>query len=110
MIEKIPDDSADTAGQGSDLEPRELALFADIVRYRDSGVAERYKRFGISVRQGQKLKRALLDRDLIQEQVEPTARGRIRVMRLTDSGQVLAERTRSSGSSDTAPPSDRTTE
>ena len=109
-LEHASGDSGDTAAQGSDLEPRELALFADIVRYADSGVAERYKRLGISVRQGQKLKRALLDLGLIMEQVELTARGRIRMIRLTDSGQVLAERTRSFGGSDTAPPSDRTTE
>ncbi len=85
------DESAAGHDNGTvDLEPREMAFFADVVRYPESGIAERYLRLGISVRQGQKLKRALVERGMLREQLEATRRGQLRVIRLTEKGELLA--------------------
>jgi DNA-binding MarR family transcriptional regulator len=61
----------------------------------DSGVAARYKRLGLSVRQGQKLKARLASAGLIGEQEEATKTGRIRRIRLTDKGRRLLARAKS---------------
>lgn len=63
------------------------ALLTDIARFPESGIAERYKRLGLSVRQGQKTKEALLARGLIQEEIQTTSRGKLRVIRLTEEGR-----------------------
>lgn len=89
------DETAPDPDAGEDLEPREMALFADVVRYPESGVAERYLRLGLSVRQGQKLKRALVERGLLGEQLETTRRGQLRVIRLTEKGRIMATGLRS---------------
>ena len=43
-------------------ETLELAFLRDVHDYPDSGIAQRYKRLGISVRQGQKIKENTLTR------------------------------------------------
>ena len=74
---------------GQSLDPRALAFLVDVRDYPESGVAARYKRIGLSVRQGQKLKANLVEQDLVQEQETRTPIGRLRVIRLTEQGQLL---------------------
>ena len=57
----------------------------------DSGVAQRYMRLGISVRQGQKIKARLATDQLIEEHEELTQTGRIRLIRLTEKGVRFLE-------------------
>jgi hypothetical protein len=59
----------------------------DVDQFTSSGIADRYKRMGISVRQGQRLKEILLAEGLIQERVETTHSGRVRVVELTVKGR-----------------------
>jgi hypothetical protein len=66
----------------------ELAFLRDIDEYPESGIAERYKRLEMSVRQGQKLKAKILQQTLIEEQIETTKTGRLKVIRLTEKGKV----------------------
>ena len=66
----------------------EEAFLADVVEFPDSGVAERYKRLGISVRQGQKVKDALIEKELVQEQVKTTNKGKLKVVRLSEKGEL----------------------
>jgi len=61
-----------------------LVFLKDIQQYPDSGIAARYKRLEISVRQGQKLKGQALSRGLIEEYTEITKTGRIKVIKLTE--------------------------
>jgi len=70
---------------------RKISFLRDVQEYPDSGIAARYKRLGISVRQGQKLKAELLEKGLIEEQQQTTAAGRLNVLGLTAKGRdVLA--------------------
>ena len=55
----------------------------DIQQYPDSGIAARYKRLKVSVRQGQKLKDKALSQGLIKEQTEVTKTGWIKIIKLT---------------------------
>jgi hypothetical protein len=75
-----------------DLRPRavttESALLQDVERYPDSGIAERYKRLGLSVRQGQKAKNTLVDSGLVVEEVQATRVGKLRVLGLTEQGRL----------------------
>lgn len=66
-------------------------LLSDIASYPESGIAERYKRLGLSVRQGQKTKESLLARGLIQEEIQTTSRGKLRVIRLTEEGRLCLD-------------------
>ncbi|MCB9852794.1 MAG: ATP-binding protein [Phycisphaerales bacterium] len=67
------------------------ALMMDIADFPKSGVAERYRRLGLSVRLGQKIKEELVSRHLIQEEIQTTSRGKTRVVRLTDQGRLMLE-------------------
>jgi len=67
------------------------AFLADVARFPDSGVAERYKRLGVSVRQGQKLKAQLAAAGLVQEHVRTSSRGRLKVIRLTEQGRLALD-------------------
>lgn len=69
-------------------DPRTRALLADVNDYPESGIAARYKRIGISVRQGQKLKAQLVNQELIEEREQRTQTGRIRIIRLTEKGRA----------------------
>jgi len=64
-----------------------LAFLRDVEAYPECGIAERYKRLGISVRQGQKLKFRLLEAGMIEDHEELTPTGRIRKIRLMEKGQ-----------------------
>lgn len=68
------------------------AFLRDVEAYSESGIAGRYKRLDISVRQGQKLKFRLLEAGLIEDHEELTHTGRIRKMRLTGKGQEIVSK------------------
>jgi hypothetical protein len=70
------------------------AFLDDITTFPDAGVAERYRRLGFSVRQGQKVKETLTNEGLITEELQTTSRGKMRVIRLSEQGRLLlADRT-----------------
>jgi hypothetical protein len=66
-----------------------VAFLKDVLEYPDSGVAARYKRLGLSVRQGQKLLAKLLEHGLIEQHPEITKTGRLNVIRLAAKGRAL---------------------
>jgi hypothetical protein len=74
---------------GSPLSRMEIAFLKDVVDDPDSGVAARYKRLGLSGRQGQKVKTKLLEEGFIQEELETTHTGRLTTIRLTEKGNEL---------------------
>ena len=55
----------------------------------ESGIAQRYKRLGISVRQGEKWKGRLVRGTWIAEAKETTRTGSIRRIRLTEKGRGI---------------------
>jgi len=68
----------------------EIAFLKDVQQNPESGIAARYKRLGLSVRQGQKLKAKLSEDNLIEERQETTKNGRLIIVKLTGKGwQVL---------------------
>lgn len=67
---------------------RETAFLRDVAAYPDGGVAERYKRLGLSVRQGERIKRTLAEDRLIEQEIQTTPRGKVRVIRLTERGRL----------------------
>lgn len=69
-----------------------IGFLRDIDDYPESGVAARYKRLEISVRQGQKLKSRITERGFIEEVAERTKYGRTLVIRLTEKGQQFLDR------------------
>lgn len=73
----------------SSLTELEKVFLQDVVDHPDSGVAARYKRLGLSGRQGQKLKLQVLEKGLVEEHLETTDTGRLAVIRLTEKGQLL---------------------
>jgi len=66
-------------------------LLADIREYPESGIAARYKRLGLSVRQGQKLKSAALDKGLIEDSMCKTPVGRRSCIKLTQQAQHMLD-------------------
>jgi len=66
-----------------------FAFLKDIQQYPDSGIAQRYKRLDISVRQGQNIKAKALNQGLIEEQIQTTKTGRIKVISLTKKAETL---------------------
>jgi len=91
--EEASDDMAAGAEQGitdesddGSTNALEIAFLKDVVDNPDSGVAARYKRLGLSGRQGQKLKNRLLEQGLIEEQLGTTPAGRLMSIRLTEQG------------------------
>jgi hypothetical protein len=66
-----------------------LAFLRDIQDYPDSGIVARYKRLGVSVRQGQKLKTKALELSLAHEQTEATRTGRQILTQLTEKGKAV---------------------
>ena len=65
---------------------RMTAFMRDVLDFPASGVAARYQRIHVSVRQGQKLKKKLAEVGLIEEGEEYTKTGRICTIRLTEKG------------------------
>ena len=66
-----------------------FAFLKDIQQYPDSGIAQRYKHLDISVRQGQNIKAKALNQGLIEEQIQTTKTGRIKVINLTKTADAL---------------------
>ncbi len=64
----------------------EIAFLRDVQENPDSGVAARYKRLGLSVRQGQRLKAELLSDGMIEEYQGTTKSGRLTTIRITEKG------------------------
>jgi len=67
----------------------EMAFLKDVALVPDSGVVARYTRLGLSGRQGDKAKRSLIEMGLAEEVEKLTAKGRTKVIRLTESGKQL---------------------
>lgn len=78
---------SDDADNSSDL--ADIVFLQDVRNHPESGVAARYKRLGLSGRQGQKLKVRLLEANLIDEHLERTDTGRRMIVRLTEKGQKM---------------------
>ena len=68
------------------IENLKRAFLVDIRDYPESGIAERYRRLGLSVRQGQKMKDRALKDELIEEYTETMKTGRIKIIKLTKKG------------------------
>ena len=73
------------------LNTEEAAFLCDVQEYPDSGVAQRYKRLGLSVRQGQKIKTHLVIKGMISEETMLTKQGRLTFIRLTENGERCLE-------------------
>jgi hypothetical protein len=67
----------------------QLNFLKDVHDYPDSGIAARYKRLNLSVRQGQKLKARLLEQGLIAENLDTTKKGRLSIIKLTEKGKAM---------------------
>ena len=80
---------ADTFEPNAPAQLPELAFIQDVDRYPDSGVAERYKRLGLSVRQGQKLRDSLIGKELIRAEIQTIRYGKLPVIRLTAEGKLF---------------------
>lgn len=76
------------------LSDSELHLLKDIALMPESGVVARYTRLGVSGRQGDKAKRALIDLGLVVEVERLTARGRTKIIQLSESGKTCLEKRR----------------
>jgi hypothetical protein len=76
-------------GEGAPVDSLETAFLRDVVDNPQSGVAARYKRLGLSGRQGQKLKTSLLEQGMIEEQLGTTPAGRLMAIRLTEQGKQM---------------------
>ena len=71
------------------MEYAEIEFLKNVQENPTSGIAARYKRLGLSVRQGQKLKSSLLEQGLIKEDKELTKTGRLTIIRLAEEGKAL---------------------
>ena len=69
--------------------PTELDFLTDVLTHPDSGVAARYRRLGLSVRQGQKLKDRLVEAGLILEKKTITDTGRKAAIQLTPDARAF---------------------
>lgn len=63
-----------------------LKFLSDVASFPESGIADRYRRLGLSVRRGEQLKADLVQRRLILEELQTTSRGKRRMIRLTEQG------------------------
>jgi hypothetical protein len=93
--------SASNARQVAGPPDPRAAFLDDVDRYPDSGIALRYRRLGLSVRQGQKIKNELIAAGWVTEEVQTTHQGRVRTIRLTEQGRLsVQERFRSDSESE----------
>ncbi len=67
------------------------AFLRDVADYPDTGISARYKRLGVSVRQGQKVKLRAIEAGLVREQKVSTKTGRLMRICLTDKGGSLTK-------------------
>jgi len=70
---------------------RERELLLDIVRHPVSVITERYKRLGWTAHTGTKVKRALLERQLVTQEDLPVPEGKVSLLKLTPKGKALVE-------------------
>ncbi len=70
--------------KNNDLSHMERRFLDDVKNHPESGIAARYRRLGVSVRQGNKLKARLMEKGLIEEDMLTTDTGRRKVIRLSD--------------------------
>jgi predicted transcriptional regulator len=85
--EVIPDiPQAVEARSDSSRDDLIITFLKDIQTFPESGIASRYKRLALSVRQGQKLKEKLVGEGLIVETAEVTPQGKRRKVDLTEKG------------------------
>jgi hypothetical protein len=87
-VEPSPEVSQDTDAKRPQSDPMTRFL-KDILDNPESGIAARYKRLALSVRQGQKLKALATHGSLVEEHLETTRMGRLTVLRLTQKAQDL---------------------
>ena len=73
----------------TDEESLGIRFLKDVAAYPDSGIAARYKRTGVSVRQGMKVKAYLAAEELIEEQEMRTSTGKLIAIRLTEKARQL---------------------
>jgi len=73
------------------LSESEMAFLVDVAIMPESGVVARYTRCKLSGRQGDKTKRSLMGLGLIEEIEEITSRGRVKIVRLSESGKRYLE-------------------
>jgi hypothetical protein len=73
----------------------EIEFLRDVAAYPDGGVAERYKRLGFSVRLGERIKRTIAEKQLIEQEIQTTPRGKLRVIRLTEEGRLRVDQAHS---------------
>jgi hypothetical protein len=73
------------------MENAEIGFLKDVHDHPDSGIAARYKRLSLSVRQGQKIKTTLIERGLIEEHQESTNRGRLTIVHLTEKADAMLD-------------------
>ncbi len=88
-VQPVPIATVSTSAHAEDF--LSLAFLKDVVEFPESGVANRYKRLGISVRQGQKLKEHLVKEGLVTETLEQTSKGMIRIVRVTERGKQFVD-------------------
>ena len=62
-----------------ELSGNEIVFLKDVQQYSESGTAARYKRLGLSVRQGQKIKAKMLEKDLTEKRLKTTSASRLKV-------------------------------
>jgi hypothetical protein len=82
---------ASVVPQAARLPDVRAAFLDDVDHYPDSGIALRYRRLGLSVRQGQKIKIELIAAGWITEEIQTTHHGRVRTIRLTEQGRLSVQ-------------------
>lgn len=78
-----------STGSASGLSPGELAFVMDVVTYPWDGVDVRYRRLQWSASRGTGVKRSLVARNVLEEQVVARGRTRKHVLRLTEAYHYL---------------------
>jgi hypothetical protein len=89
ILTDVTSKSKESESKPSSLENAEIAFLKDVQEYPGSGVAARYGRLGLSVRQGQKVKERLVTGGLIHEEQTANSTGRLTVIQLTQKSRAL---------------------
>jgi hypothetical protein len=75
--------------QYKELTEKEREFLEDVMRNRTSGISERYRRLGLSVDAGNKMKDAVLSSDFLLVSDVSTGKGRIKYLELSEKGKEL---------------------
>jgi len=75
--------------QYSELSEKEREFLEDVMRYRSCGITERYKRLGLSVDEGNRIKNLILSSNFIFCSDVSTGRGRLKYLELSEKGKEL---------------------